>query len=112
MVCQCLNHVCWLLMHYTLFHGAKHEQRVVISYHLCNFTDTLSQEMEARFAPSDTDRCELLLLIPSCLTSPKWRGKENELLRRVEKAADLYKKDMGENPDRFQTELHLWRDYW
>ena len=75
MVCQCLNHVCWLLMHYTLFHGTKHEQRVVISYHLCNFTDTLSQEMEARFAPSDTDRCELLLLIPHVLLALSGEGK-------------------------------------
>lgn len=69
--------------------------------------------MEGRFSGSSgADQSELLLLIPSCLTDAKWRGREEELYNKIKRAAQLYEEDIRDGTARFMTELHLWRDYW
>lgn len=81
----------------------KYENNISIS-------DTLYQEMELRFPKEDVNRCELLLLIPSCLVSGQWRYKREELVTRINAAVKLYKDDLG-TLDSFPTELELWINY-
>lgn len=66
--------------------------------------------MELRFPKEDVNRCELLLLIPTCLVSSRWRYNREELVTRVDAAVKLYRDDLG-TLDSFPTDLELWMNY-
>jgi hypothetical protein len=74
--------------------------------------DTLRQQMDSRFSSDGLEISQLLLLVPSCIVTPRWRQHPEEYIKKMLDAAKHYRADLGDAALRYETELHVWRDHW